>query len=182
MISPAYDSKPFEAHLRLRPARNEDAQDLFGLITLCFAEYPGCFMDPHDDMPDLLHPGHWQQRQGKGGRLLGGEFLVVEDARGRVCACIALDFPDLAQDGSPIGEIHRLYVRPDCRGRGLAKRLTVHVEALARSGGARRMVLWSDTRFTKAHALYEGLGYHRGKTRPLGDISNSIEFHFEKAL
>lgn len=173
--------------LALRPARDSDAQDLFGLLSLCFAEYPGCFVDPHDDLPDLVRPGHWGERRARtdddaDGRLLGGAFLVVEDERGRVCACVALDFPEFAADGSPVAELHRLYVRPDCRGRGLAKRLTAHVEGLARAAGARRMILWSDTRFTKAHALYEGLGYQRGPTRPLGDISNSIEFFFEKAL
>ena len=171
-----------QGEFSLRSARDDDAQDLFGLITLCFAEYPGCFTDPHDDLPDLVHPGRWQSRCAADGRLLGGEFLVVEDARGRVCACIALDFPEISADGSPIAELHRLYVRPDCRGRGLAKRLTLHVEALARQTGARRMILWSDTRFTKAHALYGGLGYYRGKTRPLGDLSNSIEYFFDKAL
>lgn len=165
----------------LRPALDSDAQDLFGLITLCFAEYPGCFTDPHDDLPDLVQPGRWKARRAADGRLLGGEFLVVEDARGRVCACIALDFPE--DSASRItAELHRLYVRPDCRGRGLAKRLTLHVEALARAAGAGRMILWSDTRFTRAHALYQGLGYARGGTRPLGDVSNSIEYFFEKSL
>lgn len=166
----------------LRPATDADAQDLFGLITLCFAEYPGCFTDPHDDLPDLVKPGHWAERRNADGRLLGGVFLVLEDDRGRACACISLDFPGISDDKSPIAELHRLYVRPDCRGKGLAKRLTQHVEALARQAGAHRMILWSDTRFTKAHALYAGLGYARGTTRPLGDISNSIEYFFTKAL
>lgn len=166
----------------LRRAADSDAQDLFGLLSLCFAEYPGCFVDPHEDLPDLVRPGHWGERRAQDGRLLGGEFLVVEDEKGRVCACVAVDFPEIEADGSPVAELHRLYVRPDCRGRGLAKRLTAHAEALARAIGARRMILWSDTRFTKAHALYASLGYVRGGTRPLGDISNSIEFFFEKAL
>jgi GNAT superfamily N-acetyltransferase len=174
---PAHD-----AGLVLRPAQDDDAQDLFGLITLCFAEYPGCFTDPHGDLPDLVRPGHWNERRAADGRLLGGAFLVVEDARGRICASIAIDFPKTDADGRAIGEIHRLYVRPDQRGRGLAKALTRHVERLAEAEGCARMMLWSDTRFTKAHALYEGLGYRRGDTRALGDISNSFEFYFEKAL
>lgn len=166
----------------LRTARDDDAQDLFGLLSLCFAEYPGCFVDPHEDLPDLVRPGHWHERRAKSddnadGWLLGGEFLVVEDERGRVCACVAVDFPE----GS-VAELHRLYVRPDCRGRGLARRLTAHAEALARAAGAKRMILWSDTRFTKAHALYASLGYLRGPTRALGDISNSREYFFERAL
>lgn len=165
-----------------RPAHDSDAQDLFGLMALCFAEYPGCYVDPHDDMPDLVRPGHWKERREADGRLLGGEFLVVEDERGRVIACIALDFPRLAPDGTPIAELHRLYVRPDGRGRGLAAALVSRVEAMAREAGAKRMELWSDTRFLTAHRLYERLGYARGGTRPLGDVSHSIEFFFDKAL
>jgi ribosomal protein S18 acetylase RimI-like enzyme len=166
----------------LRPARDADAQDLFGLITLCFAEYPGCYTDPHGDLPDLVKPGHWKERRAPDGRLLGGEFFVVEDPAGRVCASIALDFPEIDANGRKSAEIHRLYVRPDCRGRGLAQRLTEEVEANARAGGASRMILWSDTRFGTAHRLYERLGYRRGMTRALGDISGSIEYFFEKTL
>ena len=40
--------------LRLRLATDDDAQDLFGLLALCFAEYPGCYVDPHGDLVDLL--------------------------------------------------------------------------------------------------------------------------------
>jgi GNAT superfamily N-acetyltransferase len=157
--------------LLIRPVRDDDAQDLIGLITLCFAEYPGCFFDPHGDMPDIVQPA--QSRLA-----LEGQFLVVDDARGRIAACIGVDFPD---NGN--AELHRLYVRPDTRGRGLAKLLTLRVEDFARERGENRMILWSDTRFTKAHALYEGLGYTRSPiTRSLGDISLSREFFFEKTL
>jgi GNAT superfamily N-acetyltransferase len=157
--------------LATRPVRDADAQDLIGLITLCFAEYPGCFFDPHGDMPDIVRPA-------KSRLATEGLFLVVEDAAGRVCACVGIDFPDVAT-----AELHRLYVRPDMRGRGLAKTLTRRMEEDARARGAGRMILWSDTRFTRAHGLYEGLGYRRGDaTRSLGDISGSREFFFEKAL
>jgi putative acetyltransferase len=154
----------------IRPVRDDDAQDLIGLITLCFAEYPGCFFDPHDDMPDIVRPAQ--------SRLASeGVFLAVEDERGRVAACVGLDFPAAAT-----AELHRLYVRPDIRGRGLGKLLTAQMEDAARKRHAARMILWSDTRFTTAHALYQGLGYTRGPTRSLGDISGSREFHFEKSL
>lgn len=167
-----------EAALPLvRPARDGDAQDLFGLITLCFAEYAGCYMDPHEDMPDIARAGGWAARVSEG-RALGGAFLVVEDAGGRVGACIAVDFPV-----DDVAEIHRLYVRPDLRGKGLAARLVGECERIARDAGARSIVAWSDTRFSTAHRLYERLGYARmGETRALGDISNSMEYHFHRSL
>jgi putative acetyltransferase len=160
-----------ESGVRVRPARDDDAQDLFGLITLCFADYPGCYTDPHDDLPDLRAPASTAAAK-------GARFFVVEDERARVCACVAVDFPEAGT-----AELHRLYVRPDQRGRGLGERLVRLVEDEARGEGARRMVFWSDTRFTTAHRLYTRLGYRpTGETRELGDISNSSEYRFEKEL
>jgi putative acetyltransferase len=103
---------------------------------------------------------------------------VTEDGDGRVCACTSVDFPEAG-----IAEIHRVYVRPDQRGKGLGSSLVRAVERHAREHGATRMVLWSDTRFTDAHRLYKKLGYTQTDgLRDLGDISNSSEYHFEKAL
>ncbi len=157
--------------IMLRPVRDGDAQDLIGLITLCFADYPGCFFDPHGDMPDIVRPA--QSRLAR-----EGLFLAVEDAAGRVCACAGVDFPE-----ADVGELHRLYVRPDMRGRGLGKLLTARMEGFAQARGAVRMIMWSDTRFATAHGMYAALGYQQGAaTRSLGDISLSREFFFEKAL
>jgi putative acetyltransferase len=153
----------------LRPVADTDAQDLYGLLTLCFAEYPGCFVDPHEDMPDLLRPTSWLESR-------EGGFWVVEDERARIKACIAVDLPEPGA-----GEMHRLYVRPDSRGQGLAKALLNRAEAWAIERGAKRLLAWSDTRFTKAHTLYESRGYIRqAETRQLNDISNSSEFCFVK--
>lgn len=171
--------------MTLRPARDSDAQDLFGLISLCFAEYPGCIVDPHGDLPDLVKPGHWKERRGRDGALLGGEFWVLEDEAGRIAASAALDFPErCGETGRPVAELHRLYVRPDCRRRGIAARLVAHVEAAARNETAIRIILWSDTRFEDAHRLYENLGYKRlaGEPRDLGDLSKSREYGFVKVL
>jgi GNAT superfamily N-acetyltransferase len=156
--------------IMLRSIRDSDAQDLIGLIALCFAEYPGCYFDPHGDMPDIVRPAQ--------SRLAAeGHFLAIEDPTGRVCACIGIDFPEPGT-----AELHRLYVRADMRGRGLGSLLTGRMEALARERGVARMILWSDTRFITAHALYERVGYARGHSRSLGDISQSREFFFHKAL
>lgn len=155
----------------MRAAADQDSQDLFGLLALCFAEYPGCFVDPHDDLPDLLAPGRAFSGEGAG-------FWVIEDARGRIGACIALD---VAAPG--VAELHRLYVRPDLRRRGLARDLVAYAETQAVRHGATRIVLWSDTRFATAHALYERLGYRRSdRTRILGDVSNTTEHHFDRVL
>ncbi len=155
----------------IRLVRDGDAQDLYGLIAICYADYPGCFVDPHDDLPDLRAPSTSYDRT-------GGAFWAVEDERGRVCACVAVDFPE-----SETAELHRLYVRPDQRGMGLGSRLVHQAEAHARSKGAGRIVLWSDTRFVTAHRLYTRLGYVKAEgQRQLADISQSVEYGFEKRL
>jgi putative acetyltransferase len=162
--------KVADSALVLRLAEDRDAQDLFGLLSLCFADYPGCFVDPHDDLKDLRAPGSPRQDD--------GILWVTEDASGRICACVSVDFPEIG-----VAELHRLYVRPDQRGRGLGSSLVRAVEHHARVKGATRMFFWSDTRFTDAHRLYKKLGYTQtDQRRDLGDISNSSEYHFEKKL
>jgi putative acetyltransferase len=144
---------------------------LLGLIALCFAEYPGCYVDPHDDLADLQRPATAIAAK-------GGRYFVVEDGKGRVGACVSVDYPQAG-----IAEMHRVYVRPDLRRRGLAERLVRLAEDEARARGAELMLLWSDLRFEGAHRLYERLGYRRvGEERELGDISKSRERRFEKRL
>jgi putative acetyltransferase len=155
----------------IRPVRDDDAQDLFGLLALCFAEYPGCYVDPHDDLPDLLRPAQAYART-------GGAFWIAEDERGRARGCVAADLPQAGP-----AELHRLYVRPDQRRQGLGETLIQVAEEFARQSGAARLVFWSDTRFTAAHRLYARLGFAQsGQTRDLGDISRSREYFFEKNL
>jgi putative acetyltransferase len=75
-----------------------------------------------------------------------------------------------------------LYVGRRWRKRGLGERLAALVEAEAGTRAARSIVLWSDTRFEDAHRLYERLGYARGTTRELHDLSNTVEYCFRKSL
>ena len=155
----------------IRHVRDEDAQDLLGLLALCFAEYPGCYVDPQETLTDMLRPAADMAER-------GGAFWVVEDGRGRISASVAVD---MAEPGE--AELHRLYVRPDMRGQGLGAHLVDIAEAWARERGAGRMALWSDTRFAAGHRLYGRLGYRQvGGQRELHDISRSVEQRFEKGL
>lgn len=155
----------------IRNALNTDTQDLFGLISLCFAEYPGCFVDPHNDLVDLLQPEKCYMDK-------NGTLWVIEDETGRICACCGVDFqtPDTA-------ELHRLYVRKDSRKKGLAQTLLRCAEEHARRQGARNLILWSDTRFKTAHEFYAKTGFEKlDDGRVLNDISNSSEYGFRKIL
>ncbi|MGH3361182.1 MAG: GNAT family N-acetyltransferase [Nocardioides sp.] len=56
-------------------------------------------------------------------------------------------------------EIKRMYVVPDARGRGLARRVLAHLEATARAAGAEVAILETGTRQPEAMGLYASSGY-----------------------
>lgn len=60
-----------------------------------------------------------------------------------------------------VAQIHRVFVQPDLRGQGLAKRLMARLETLAAAAGYRRLRLDTGIRQPSAIRLYEGLGYER---------------------
>ena len=69
-----------------------------------------------------------------------GTFLVARDD-GRAIACGAVRILD-----ATTGEIKRMYVEPDQRGRGVGRAVLARLEAAARQLGARRLVLERLTR------------------------------------
>jgi GNAT superfamily N-acetyltransferase len=60
---------------------------------------------------------------------------------------------------SETAEIKRMYVVPQARGLGLARRMLAHLEATAAEAGAQVMVLETGLRQPEAIALYESCGY-----------------------
>ena len=64
-----------------------------------------------------------------------------------------------APEGDEQAEIKRMYVDPDMRGRGYARRVLGALEAHARNAGVRRVILETGERQPEAIALYESSGY-----------------------
>ncbi len=155
----------------LRAGRDADAEGFIALIGACWSEYPGIVFDVDGELPELRAlASHYAV---KGGALWAAE------ADGRVVGMIAV----APCSGADAWEIGRLYVLPAWRGGGLAHRLLDTAEAHARAGHAARLVLWSDTRFERAHRFYEKRGYRRdGPIRALNDKSNTLEFGYAKPL
>jgi ribosomal protein S18 acetylase RimI-like enzyme len=83
-----------------------------------------------------------------------GGALFVATAGTRYLAMIALR----PSEGS-IAEMKRLYVRPDARGRGLARALIARVCDHARAMGYTEIRLDTLPKMGDAQALYEGLGF-----------------------
>ena len=106
-------------------------------------------------------------------------FWVLEAADGGIVGCVAAA-TDAATRST---ELKKCYVDAALRGRGQGRRLVARVEEHARARGSREVVLWSDTRFTLAHAAYEALGYRRtGAARPLHDLARTVEWQFSKPI
>ena len=127
-------------------------------------------MDVHGECPELLDPAtHY--------RALGGALWVVPEGAW-VAACVGW-----RPAGSGVAELVKLYVARHRRRQGLGRALAKTAESHARASGATAMELWSDSRFTTAHRLYESLGYRAtGATRELHDLSATTEYHYRKSL
>ncbi len=151
----------------LRPTVPEDVPDILALIAEVFGEY-GCVLDAEHEDTHLLDPGPYFRER-------GGDFWVVE-RDGRILATVALVLHDDA------GEIRCLYVHRSLRRQGWGRRLSEMTMDLARQAGKRRMILWSDTRFVEAHALYRAMGFSQHGTRELHDSNNTVEHGFEITL
>ncbi|HVP04988.1 MAG TPA: GNAT family N-acetyltransferase [Dehalococcoidia bacterium] len=157
--------------LKIREARDDDADQLTALIERCYGEYEGCVLDVDGEAPELRAIASHHARH-------GGRFWVAE-SEGRLLACAGL----VSTPNPGVMEMKKIYVAKEARQVGLGARLCSLVEAEAMSRGASAIELWSDTRFLDAHRLYERRGYVRGpKTRELHDKSRSVEYYYRKAL
>ena len=105
-----------------------------------------------------------------------GVFLVVRDDDGSAVACGGVTRFDDER-----GELKRMYVVPEARGRGLGRRLLVELEAEAQRLGYHALVLETGDRQPEAVGLYESSGYERIPCYPPYD-SRALSLCFEKRL
>lgn len=154
----------------LREGRDSDSSALIALIGDAWSEYPGCVLDVDGEEPWLRAPATAYDT-------VGGRFWVVT-VDGDVVACVGLK--SVAAD---VVELKSLYVAAKARRQGLGELLTDLVEQEAQARGARRIELWSDSRFADAHRLYARLGYVRlPQARELHDLSHTVEYAFGKEI
>jgi GNAT superfamily N-acetyltransferase len=97
----------------------------------------------------------------------------------------------LYEDGQPVGcgglrprepgtgEIKRMFVRAEARGRGHGRRLLAELEALARAAGYRRVLLFTTEVLDEARALYRAAGYELVATQ---ETDGRPEFWLGKEL
>ncbi len=107
-------------------------------------------------------------------------FVLYEDEAPAACGGVQFfGNPKGPDDG--YGEIKRMYVRPEFRGRGYAKKMLKHLEELAIAGGFSRVRLEVGVSQPEALGLYERAGYR--KVPPFGDYwDDPLSFFYEKNL
>ncbi|MFE0107240.1 GNAT family N-acetyltransferase [Streptomyces sp. NPDC059009] len=90
-----------------------------------------------------------------------GLYLIAYDGRGTPVATGGWRTQDENDEGYSDGdaEIKRMYVTPEARGLGLARRILAALEEDARAAGRTRMVLETGTKQPEAIALYTSTGY-----------------------
>lgn len=139
------------------------------VVAAVFEEYGFPFSE-NDYDADLTRPAeHYDGTR--------GWFAVAEDVDGTVCGCAGV-----TDEGDGVFELHRLYVLDGHRRDGLGGRLLQWAIDLARSRGARTVVLYSDVAFTDAHRLYRKNGFRNHRFRYAPDPWQSREWGFELSL
>lgn len=133
----------------IRKTRYDDP-DAVKLNDLVQSEYVQRYGDG-----DLTHmdAGHFEPPRGL--------YLLVYDTDGTPVASGGWRAQDASPEGFQDGdaEIKRMFVVPEARGRGLARRLLAELEASAAAAGRTRMVLETGLKQPEAIALYESSGY-----------------------
>lgn len=99
----------------------------------------------------------------------GGGLWLATTRRGEAAGCVALR---RLEPG--VGEMKRLYVRPEHRGTGLGKRLALRVLDEAGSIGHRRIRLDTTPEMAGAIRLYESLGFIRIAPYRLNPIEGAL--------
>jgi GNAT superfamily N-acetyltransferase len=121
------------------------------------------------DMQEMPTPASTEELDPPG----GGAYVVGwEDGR-------AVAGGALKRLGPGVAEVKRMYVVPDARGRGLARRLLAAIEDTARELGYERVRLDTGASQPHARALYESAGY-----QDVADYNDNpyAAYHGEKAL
>jgi putative acetyltransferase len=169
MLHPAATSSPpLGANVLIRPVRDDDGPALARLIAACFAEYEGCPYEP-SEFPELVAPArHYAAK--------GAAFWVMLH-NGTLVGSVAATPVPVHQ----ACEISKFYLDAAHRGSGAALALMAKAQNDAIQLGLPGLVLWTDTRFTRAHRFYEKLGFLRQPViRRLADVSLSWEYRYER--
>ncbi len=160
--------------LQIRLATDSDSKAAIELIKRSYEEYreQGVIFDLEEESDLITLESSFALRDGV-------VFAVTKNTVPKTLVGIG-GFIPFSQN---VIELKKLYVDQDFRGTGIGQYLVEYIISQARSLNARELVLWTDTRFTKAHRLYEKMGFVKGPTaRKLADKSNTEEYSYRLVL
>jgi putative acetyltransferase len=89
----------------------------------------------------------------------GGMFDVLVDDDDAIVGTVGLAIVDAETGRGPAGELRKMYLRPDHRGRGLGRAAMERVLAFARARGFSRVELETHSVLSDAIALYRRYGF-----------------------
>lgn len=87
-----------------------------------------------------------------------GDRVAVAVTDDRVVGLAHLHVAPLVEDDRPAARLSAIVVDVDCRGAGVGRALTEHMQAEARRRGCAQFFLTTAERRPEAHAFYERLG------------------------
>jgi GNAT superfamily N-acetyltransferase len=149
-------SKP-DRMLALDTARDADLPQLTELVCLLLAQEAD--FEPERD----------RQRRALGEILSNaaiGTIYVVRESD-TVIAMASLLYTVSTAEGGKAAWLEDVVVRPERRGRGIGRMLLEYLAAQARADGVLRITLLTDPANSRAHALYQGLGFRFSAMRPM---------------
>ncbi|MEV0317193.1 GNAT family N-acetyltransferase [Streptomyces sp. NPDC050658] len=134
--------------LRPTPFDHPDAIKLNDRVQLEYAERYGDEGDVTPLDPAMFRPPN-------------GLYLIAYDENGTPLATGGWRAQDENDEGYADGdaELKRMYVTPEARGLGLARRILAALEDDARAAGRTRVVLETGTKQPEAISLYSSTGY-----------------------
>ena len=100
-----------------------------------------------DELPDLIDVHDTYIASGDG-------YFWVATVDGSVAGCIGV-----LRLAGPDFELRRMYMRPECRGMGIAQRLLECLLDWSSANGVRCLYLETNARWTTAHHIYEKHGF-----------------------
>ena len=108
-------------------------------------------------------------------------FVLYDNGEPAACGGVQFFHDDLDADQC-YGELKRMYVRNEFRGRGFGMRMLDHLETLAKEKGVTRMRLETGIYQPEAIALYEKAGYQH--IPPFGNYpkNDPLSLCYEKRL
>ncbi len=153
--------------MRLRLASSQDCQSVIEFIDGVLREYGDEILLTGADRDLMDITAHYEQ--------LGGAFVVLDD-EGQVRGTHAV-MPDNTRHD--VCFLRRLYLEQALRGGEWGVRLMDWTLDWAAARGARRVELWSDTRFERAHGFFRRYGFRQdGRVREMHDGIEPYKEHF----